>query len=478
MDKSLYVKGGDVMTPIEKLIAAAEREVGYCEKSKASVTSDPSILDDKTKGAGDGNMTKYSRDLVKWVGSPYAQGVAWCDIFLDWLMISVFGKENAKKLLGGWSAYTPTSASYYKNMNRWVTTPQPGDQIFFKNSVRISHTGLVYKVDDYNVYTIEGNTTSIAGVVENGGCVAKKVYTLTNTRIAGYGRPDYSLIVTAPPIFQNIYPQKGVDVAAWQKGIDYQQMRNAGIKFAVLKIIRKDLQPDEMFEKHYRGFTDAGIPIRCVYNYSYATTVEKAKIDAKRVLGILDGRKIPVALDVEDNCQKELGVRLIQIINAYQDVIRTAGLPFCVYTGLNFYRNYIFPYIGQLDNSNFWIARYPSNSGIIFSDNPDPSKKPDVEGIIAWQYTSKGNIPGVYNGNLDFDILYCPIVEQGKKLPKGMCTANSLRIRNAPNTTGKILGYLKKGEIITIYGKDTHSGWYLINEGQQKWVSNAYIELL
>ena len=39
--------------------------------------------------------------------------------------------------------------------------------------------------------TIEGNTSSTAGVVANGGGVFEKSYALNYTRIAGYGRPRY-----------------------------------------------------------------------------------------------------------------------------------------------------------------------------------------------------------------------------------------------------------------------------------------------
>ena len=45
------------------------------------------------------------------------------------------------------------------------------------------------------VFTIEGNTSSAAGVVENGGAVARKSYSLTYSKIGGYGRPEYSLIL-------------------------------------------------------------------------------------------------------------------------------------------------------------------------------------------------------------------------------------------------------------------------------------------
>lgn len=174
---------------IDAVIRLAEDEEGYLEKRTNS------NLDSKTGNAGEKNFTKYGRDLAKWIGSPYANGVAWCDEFVDWLFVKLFGVNTAKAMLGGWSAYTPTSANYYKKMDRWSKTPKRGAQIFFENSVRIYHTGIVYKVTDSTVYTIEGNTSSAKGVVENGGCVRKKSYSRNSSSIAGYGMPNYSLVV-------------------------------------------------------------------------------------------------------------------------------------------------------------------------------------------------------------------------------------------------------------------------------------------
>lgn len=176
------------MTPKEKVISVALAEEGYLEK-KTNYN-----LDSKTENAGKANYTKYSRDLLKLIGSPYAQGVAWCDIFVDWCFVTAFGVDVAKRLINGWSAYTPTSADNYKKVKRWYNSPEVGDQIFFKNSSRICHTGLVYKVDATRVYTVEGNTSNAASVVANGGCVALKSYLLNTSSIAGYGRPDYSII--------------------------------------------------------------------------------------------------------------------------------------------------------------------------------------------------------------------------------------------------------------------------------------------
>lgn len=121
----------------------------------------------------------------------------WCDAFVDWCFQEAYGISNAKSLLGGnFNDYTVASAQLYKNKGAWYSTPEVGDQIFFKNSSRICHTGLVYKVTNSRVYTIEGNTSGASGVIANGGGVCKKSYALNYDRIAGYGRPKYDKVST------------------------------------------------------------------------------------------------------------------------------------------------------------------------------------------------------------------------------------------------------------------------------------------
>ena len=160
----------------------AEAEVGYLEKKSNS------NLDSKTANAGSGNYTKYWRDMDKSL-----QGSAWCDCFVSWCFKQAYGASANTILCGGLHCfYTPDSAQYYKNCGRWYAKPQRGDQIFFRNSERICHTGIVYKVDSSKVYTIEGNTSAGSQVIPNGGAVCKKSYDLSNSRIAGYGRPKYS----------------------------------------------------------------------------------------------------------------------------------------------------------------------------------------------------------------------------------------------------------------------------------------------
>lgn len=173
------------------VINIARKEVGYREKKSNK------DLDDPTANAGDKNYTKYARDMDA-LGDFYngrKQGICgWCDIFVDWCFVQAYGVTEGRELLcqplrscGAGPYY---SMQYFKARKQLRTMPEPGDQIFFLPSSggdKPSHTGLVVDVDDKYVYTIEGNT-SANGIT---GCAAAKSYLLTNTRIAGYGHPDW-----------------------------------------------------------------------------------------------------------------------------------------------------------------------------------------------------------------------------------------------------------------------------------------------
>ena len=181
------------MTSIDKLIAVAEAEIGYLEKKSNK------DLDSKTANAGSANYTKYNRDLKKWtgVGSLNAQ---WCQAFVDWVFITAFGLEGAKKLIYTWTNYTPTGSNAFKKRDRYIKRgkgkPKRGDVIYFYSTAkgRIGHVGIVYKVTSSKVYTIEGNTSGASTLVTNGGGVKKKSYKLTSTYIDGYGRVDYTAL--------------------------------------------------------------------------------------------------------------------------------------------------------------------------------------------------------------------------------------------------------------------------------------------
>lgn len=178
---------------IDGFIQFALQEEGYLEKKNG----DTRYLYDKTANAGSANYTKYGKEMHDLYPAVMDYPAFWCDAFVDWIFQKYFGVSTAKSLLcGNFDDYTVNSAQMYKNKGQYYkSNPRKGDQIFFKNSQRICHTGLVVKVDSAYVYTIEGNTSGASGVIANGGGVCQKKYKLGASNIDGYGRPNYQAFI-------------------------------------------------------------------------------------------------------------------------------------------------------------------------------------------------------------------------------------------------------------------------------------------
>lgn len=215
---------------------------------------------------------------------------------------------------------------------------------------------------------------------------------------------------------------KGIDVAKWNGDINWKLVKDDGVKFAILKVINKQNNVEEAFERNYKGAMGAGIPTD-VYNYLYTTTETDAVNTAYKVVEAIKGKDIDtVWADVEDACLKGLGINLINLLVAYKKVIEKAGYNFGIYTGLSFYNTYIKPYAAKLD-CPFWIARYNKGDTLMsLEEMPDTAKKPCiVHELYGWQYTSHGRINGI-NGNVDLNIRYAsdiaaelPTIRKGSK---------------------------------------------------------------
>ena len=171
----------------DKVLAIAAAEVGYREKATNA------NLDDPAANPGTSNYTKFSRDL--WDADPHfyqgsKQGYDWCCVFVDWcLYMACKDAKKAQEALcytGPYGAGCGMSVMYYKEAGRFSerenASPKPGDQIFFGAAQSVQHTGLVEKVEDGTVYTIEGNANNM---------VMRRSYAIDASNIYGYGRPRY-----------------------------------------------------------------------------------------------------------------------------------------------------------------------------------------------------------------------------------------------------------------------------------------------
>lgn len=201
--------------------------------------------------------------------------------------------------------------------------------------------------------------------------------------------------------------KKGIDIAKWNKVTNYQSIKNAGVTFALLKVININNAPDSRFYEHISGLNSAGIPITGGYTYTYANTTEKARQAADAFVKTAAPNGINAMwLDLEDNAVKGLGSKIIKIINTYKTITESANMKFGIYTGAAYYNPYLKPYAKEIANIPIWWARYPYiKERTIMADVPDRKYLPKDIKLSGWQYSSKGIINGI-EGYVDLNVWY------------------------------------------------------------------------
>ena len=200
---------------------------------------------------------------------------------------------------------------------------------------------------------------------------------------------------------------KGIDVSAWQGAIDWDTVANYGMGFAILRITEAGNVIDSCFEKNYSGCQKHNIPTGA-YKYSYAMTVAEIQSEARKVVEVLNGRKLqyPVWLDLEWNNQRSLGAEQIhKLAEAFEKIITAAGYKFGIYCNVDWYLNVICSHLKKYD---FWIARYPA------SDNGTLQERLRPDFGVGWQYSSKAKIPGI-SGTVDRNVFYKDYAESKKQ---------------------------------------------------------------
>lgn len=170
------VDGMSIEAAKNKLCAWALSQVGYHEEAN--------------------NWNKYANmAAVQRLYGGSIQNAPWCDLFTDAAFVTVFGLERGAAMtyqtVGNGSALCRTSAEYFQERGAWISrgqTPDPGDVVFFYVNGDINHQGIVVRVVGGSVVTVEGNSSDM---------VAEHVYSVSDTSIAGYGRPRWELAAGA-----------------------------------------------------------------------------------------------------------------------------------------------------------------------------------------------------------------------------------------------------------------------------------------
>ena len=165
-----------------------------------------------------GNYTEYGRF--------YGLYDAWCAMFVSWcarqagIKRSIIKNSTVANTAAFGIEYYGRPADRSKGIDYSNFTPQKGDLIIFdwktdgydyreSAAAHGDHVGIVTKVDDTYVYTIEGNTGGenewpTAHPGDEYGAVRQKRYRLDYSEIKGYGRPKYDTAFSvATPVYNS-----------------------------------------------------------------------------------------------------------------------------------------------------------------------------------------------------------------------------------------------------------------------------------
>lgn len=199
---------------------------------------------------------------------------------------------------------------------------------------------------------------------------------------------------------QESYP--GVDVSAFQKTIDWQQVKDSGIRFAMLRLGYRGyesgkLVEDEYIQQNLEQTKAVGMPIGA-YFFSQALTIKEVDEEIDFMLKVLGDYDLhmPIVLDWEiptpDARTAQMDARTLTALQEYFcQTMAEKGFTPMVY--FNWHQSNTLLYLNELEDYPFWLALYSSRMTYPYH-------------VEMWQYTDSGRVPGI-QGGVDLNV-YMP----------------------------------------------------------------------
>ena len=222
--------------------------------------------------------------------------------------------------------------------------------------------------------------------------------------------------------------QKGIDVSNYQGVINWKQVKDNGIRFAIIRAGygRVASQIDPMYDRNDKECREMGLPLG-VYWYSYATSPEEAEEEAKACLSVLKQRSYPLSVwyDIEDASQIPLS----------QKTVTAMADRFCETVEKNGYTTGIYSYEAFLESHLTEDIR--KKRPICVAETGVQKTTYDMPHRM-WQYSHTGRINGIA-GDVDLNYLYAELPDQPTEPPT-----------DPPAETHKTITYMvKKGDTLS-----------------------------
>ena len=193
----------------------------------------------------------------------------------------------------------------------------------------------------------------------------------------------------------------GIDVSKWNKEIDWEKVKAAGVDFAIIRCAYRgsstgSLVEDPYFKKNIEGATKAGIQVG-VYFFTQAVNVTEAMEEASIAVSLVKDYPIayPIFIDTEGAGANARAANLdvetrTEVCRTFCETVEAAGYNAGVYASKNWLNKNLDT--EKLSNYYTWLAEYKGEA--TYEGNYD-----------FWQYTSSGKVDGI-DGRVDLNVGY------------------------------------------------------------------------
>lgn len=200
---------------------------------------------------------------------------------------------------------------------------------------------------------------------------------------------------------ENYYSVNGIDVSTYQKEVNWNKVKAAGIDFVMIRLGYSgwdtgEIVMDDRFKENLKGAKDAGLDVG-IYFFSQAISIDEAEAEAKYVIRHIRGEGVnyPVAFDMEP--VSEVGriasltrTQKTEICDAFCSIIEANGHKAMVYGNPTWLNQNID--LSYLTRYSVWLAHYDEST---YYQNE----------FSIWQYSNTGKLPGI-EGNVDINIMF------------------------------------------------------------------------
>ena len=194
---------------------------------------------------------------------------------------------------------------------------------------------------------------------------------------------------------------KGIDVSEWNGDIDWQQVKDSGVEFVIVRVGGRGteqgtLYGDERAQEYYEDATAVGLKVGA-YFFAQSITVEEAIEEAEYMLDVVKDWDVqmPLVYDWEyvDETARTANMdsrTLTDMAKAFCDTSKDAGYTPMLYFGRSQSKDLLI--LEELVDYPFWLAMYST-----IMDYPYK--------IDMWQYTDEGTVPGI-DGPVDLNLMF------------------------------------------------------------------------